>query len=312
MRVHAAVLLALLAAPVAAEIVGVRGSAGALEIYGAETGTIYANGVPAPCCFIATGATARDAVNNWQWIGAVDGGVDVLYRFDAVGTRTALTLPAGFRVDALAFDAPRNEVVALLRDRVAGGLSVRRHAASTGASLALTPVASDCCSLRAGLSTWSPQRRGFLVIGQRSGDAGAGVFGIGFDGVVQAFTAPAAETVQALSVNTANGLVYALRHDQASATSTLHQVILGGSNAAFTAIGAGESGCCFVLAGTAVVDSNRFQVYAYPIGSVMPTLYRFDLVSGAASPLPTTAPSAGLHVDASVPVNVFLFRDGFE
>ena len=61
MRVHAAVLLALLAAPVAAEIVGVRGSAGALEIYGAETGTIYANGVPAPCCFIATGATARDA-----------------------------------------------------------------------------------------------------------------------------------------------------------------------------------------------------------------------------------------------------------
>ena len=99
--------------------------------------------------------------------------------------------------------------------------------------------------------------------------------------------------------------------DNKLATST-SATILGGSNAAFTAIGAGESGCCFVLAGTAVVDSNRFQVYAYPIGSVMPTLYRFDLVSGAASPLPTTAPSAGLHVDASVPVNVFLFRDGFE
>ena len=65
-------------------------------------------------------------MNNWQWIGAVDGGVDVLFRFDAVGTRTALTLPAGFRVDALAFDAPRNEVVALLRDRVAGRFEEQR------------------------------------------------------------------------------------------------------------------------------------------------------------------------------------------
>ncbi len=308
-----ALLLALFAcAPVAAEIIGVRGSQGPLEIYGAETGTIYANGTPEPCCFIATGATARDAVNNWQWIGGVEGGVDVLYRFDAEGTRTALVLPASVRVEALAFDAPRNEVVALLRNRTNDELSVQRYASSTGAALTPNPVASDCCSLRAGLSTWSPQRRGFLVIGQRSGDAAVGMFGIGFDGVVQAFTAPAAETVQALSVNTANGLIYALRHDPTSATSTLHQVTLGGSNAAFTAIGAGESGCCFVLAGTAVVDASRFQVFAYPIGSVTPTLYRFDLVSGAASPLPTTAPSAGLHVDASVPVNVFLFRDGFE
>ncbi|HWT14273.1 MAG TPA: hypothetical protein VN581_00720 [Patescibacteria group bacterium] len=310
---RAALLFALLAStPIAAEIIGVRGSSGMLEIYGAETGTIYANGAPGPCCFIATGATARNAANDWQWVGAVDGGVGVLYRFDAMGARSSLDLPANARVVALAFDAPRNELVALLRDAVAGDLSVLRYAYGAETTFTPNPVASDCCNLRAGLSTWSPQRRSFLLIGQRTGDVDVSLVEIGFNGSVQSYTAPAAAAVQALSVDTASGLIYALLHDSASATTTLQQVSIGGTNAAFSAIGSGESGCCFVLAGTAVIDGGRFQAFAYPIDSVTPTLYRFDLVTGAASPLPTTAPSAGLQVDAALPVTAFLFRDGFE
>ena len=313
LRAVAFALLALAGTSTLAETLGVRGTATLLEVYGAETGTVYANGAPAPCCFIATGATARDAGNNWQWIGAVDAGADVLYRFDQSGVRTSLVLPANHRVEALAFDLPRNELVALLQDRLLDRRVVQRHAAATGAVLATSVVADSTGSqLRAGVSTWSATRRAFLVIGQRSVDPAIGLLSIGHDGLVQFFASSDAGDTQALAVDPANGNLFALRHLSATATTVLHRITLGGSNAGFVAIGSGEAGCCFVLAGTSVIDGGRFQSFAYPIGPTTATLYRFDLVTGAASPLPTSDPSAGLQVDAALPVTTFLFRDGFE
>ena len=312
-RAVALMLLALASTSALGETMGVRGTAALLEIYGAETGTVYANGGPSPCCFIATGATARDAATNRQWVGAIDGGMATLYRFDQDGVRTSLALTAGHVVEALAFDGPRNELVALLHDHVLDQRVVQRHAAATGAVLGTSIVADSVGSrLRAGVSTWSTARRAFLVIGQRDVDPQIGVLSIGFDGQVRYLASPDAASTQALAIAPANGNLYALLHDAATATTTLHQVTLGGANAAFVAIGSGEAGCCFVLAGTAVADGGRFQSFAYAIGSVTPTLYRFDLATGAASPLPTTAPSAGLMVDAVVPITAFLFRDGFE
>lgn len=308
-----AALLALVSGPILAETMGVRGTATWLEIYGAETGAVYANGAPAPCCFIATGATARDAANNWQWIGVMDGGVDALYRFDASGTRTSLTLPANHRVEALGFDLVHGELVALLHDRALNRRVVQRHVSVSGAVLATSVVADSTGSaLRAGMSSWSTQRCAFLTIGQRSIDPALGLLSIGFDGSVQFFASSDANETQALAVDPANGNLYALKHSATTATTALHRITLSGSNATFVAVGSGESGCCFVLAGTSVIDGGRFQSFAYPIGSLTPTLYRFDLISGAASPVPTTAPSAGLQVDTSVPSTAFLFRDGFE
>jgi VCBS repeat-containing protein len=312
-RIVALGLLALASVSAFAETLGVRGTASLLEIYGAETGTVYANGAPGPCCFIATGASARDAANNRQWIGAVDDGTDVLYRFDQNGDRASLALPEGHRVEALAFFALRGELVALLHDRSLDRRVVQRYAAESGAVVSTAEVAeSTGAQLRAGVSTWSASRRAFLVIGRRSVDAAVGLLSIGTNGQVQYFASPDADATQALAIDPSSGNIFALRHLASTKTTVLHQITLGGANAAFVAIGGGESDCCFVLAGTAAVDGGQFRAFAYPIGSVTPTLYRFDLATGLASPLPTTAPSAGLHVDAALPITAFLFRDGFE
>lgn len=313
LRAAATGLLLLANASAGAETLGVRGTATLLEIYGAETGTVYANGAPGPCCFIAAGASARDATNNRQWIGAIDGGADVLYRFDQDGHRTSLALPEGHRVEALGFFELRGELVALLHDRALDRRVVQRYAAASGDALSTAVVADSTGSqLRAGVSAWSGSRRAFLVIGRRSVDAEVGLLSLGANGQVQYFASPDADAVQALAVDPASGNIFALRHLAAAKTTALHQVTLGGSNAAFVAVGGGESDCCFVLAGTAVIDGGQFRAFAYPIGSVTPTLYRFDLATGLASPLPTTAPSAGLHADPVLPVTAFLFRDGFE
>ena len=313
LRAAAIGLLLLASASASAETLGVRGTSALLEIYGAETGTVYANGAPGPCCFIAAGASARDAANNRHWIGGVDGGADVIYRFDQNGDRISLVLPEGHRVVALAFFNLRDQLVALLHDRTLDRLVLQRYAGGTGSFLSTTVVANSTGSQwRAGVSTWSESRRAFLVIGRRSIDATAGLLSIGASGQAEYFASPDAESVQALAADPANGNIFALRHIASTKTTVLQQITLSDANAAFAAIGSGESDCCFVLAGTAVIDGGQFRAFAYPIGSVTPALYRFDLATGSASPLPTTAPSAGLHVDAALPITTFLFRDGFE
>lgn len=316
MRRHGvrALLALLLIGSADAEVLGVRGSSSQIEFYGVETNTLLLNPMPSPCCGIAVGASARDAAGNRHWLGtfsAADG--TRLHAVDASGQTTPLSFDSSERIEAMAYDAPRQELLTLVRRSDADGLRIHRYGAGSGQLIASADVSGTCCQLRSGVSTWSNNLRAFVAAGRSAPDQAVALLVIHHDGLVDAHLSLLAATTTVLAVHPATQVLYGLQTpDESMPTTTLFQIALGAGVATYSAIGAGEADCCFVLAGPAAIANGKLQVYARPLSSTDAALHQFDLGTGAVMVLPTVAPAAALHDDATVPVLVVLFRDGFE
>jgi len=297
-----------------AEVMGVRGSQSQIEFYGAESNTLLLNPMPNPCCGIAIGASARDANSNRHWLGTTSATTGTrLHAIDASGIATQLLFDSSERIEALAYDSPRQELLALVRRSDADGLRVHRYGAATGLALGSANVAGTCCTLRSGVSAWSNSQRAFVVVGRDAVDQPLAIWVIRHDGSASSHASALAATTTALAINQSTLTLYGLQTtDAAMATTTLYQIALGAGIAGYANVGAGEVDCCFVLAGPAAIANGKLQVYARPLLSSSAALHQFDLATGVVTVLPTTAPAAALHDDAAVPVLVVLFRDGFE
>lgn len=310
------VLCALLLVGTArAEVLGVRGTTNAVEFYGAETNTLLVNPTPVPCCGIAVGASARDATNNRHWLATTSASTGTrLHAIDAVGNTASIDFNSNDRIEALAFDSPRNEVLALARRGDNDVLRVYRYNASSGALAGTSDVGSTCCVLRSGVSAWSAQLRAFVVVGRTLSSPELALIAIRHDGLFSAYLSVLAASTSALAVHPATQVLYGLQTpDVLAATTRLHQISLdAGGVATYGAIGAGEADCCLILAGPATIAGGKLQVHARPLSATTAALHQFDLSTGNVAVLPTPAIAAALHDDTAVPVSITLFRDGFE
>lgn len=307
-------------------LVAAAASAGPLTVQGSDTdGLALSNALtaqllmlgrnPLPCCLVGADAITRDAASNRMWVATREAGLPTLRRFDVNGDSVTLPLDASTFALGLGFDGIRGELAALVRSSVDQALVVRRYNAATGALLGEIDVPATCCALRAGTVVWSTARRAFLAIGNDTG-APTTLRLWQIDAVSPSASgadlSPTSLSVQTLTIDPDDDVLYALVHDAVNVQTQLATVAASGAISVKPQF---EANCCFVLASRATIEPGVQTLFAVTRGFTESgfTLRSYALSTGTVGLAALSSSSAGLVSDANVPVTAgVLFADSFE
>ncbi len=264
----------------------------------------------ATCCAIVAGTATADTLNNRAWFVYRGAAGQLLGSLPyAGGTPTATPASGGYLITHVEHQAATGQLRAIARDAASGQWQLANLAVN-GIVVPVGTLPGDCCSFRAGVSVLAGAR--LLLVGRRSADTQDHLLGIDLasGALALAVPIPANLAFNDLVAHPSTGVVYGLAHDTNSAATGLYTVdpLLGGVGA----IGSGSAGCCYALAGPAVIDrtTNGLVALVSDFGSGTTAARSFDLATGLASNGPALAANA-LFEDFGIATGV-LFADSFE
>jgi hypothetical protein len=264
------------------------------------------------CCAVQAGSVAADTVNHRVFFIAnrTDGADLYAFAYGASASLSSHPLSNGQRVTHLAYDAAHSRLVGLAVTD-AGVVDVITVAPSTGTVTVTGTLGASCCTLRAGVGAYAPSAGIFYAVGKRSGDTNDQLLAIAINsGTLSNAYDLGSERIGQLVVD--GSALYALSYSQ-SAGVMRPGVFAFAPAYAFAPIGAGTGACCFVLAGSAVIDhaTNRLTAVTRASSTSGPFVVRgFSLSSGAVT-VGKTLTAMGLFEDSATLFDR-IFADSFE
>lgn len=313
-----ALWLAGQASSVAAGVLRVAGDAATQRVNVYEGTLASAAFADATSLGIQVGTVTADIVNNRAFFIGNSAGAQSLFQLNYTATTQALAQPLSttLRITHLEWDSsgsPR-----LVGAAIDPADASAKLIAIVGASVTDLGFAdANCCVLRSGVSAFRSSDDSLFLVGRRSTDLQDQLFRFTLSPVAmaQAVAIPMDLRVSELQVN-AGGQLLGLAHSTAAAATLL---FTADGALTLTTLGSGMSTCCFVMAGSAALDSvaNVFVTLGPSLTSAAPnptTLWSFNTASGAIGNDPTALVGAGLFFDTT-PILVagsMLFSDGFE
>lgn len=263
------------------------------------------------CCAVQSGTVSADPANHRVFFIATDGGVATLYTYvyGIPASVDSIGLGTGQRITHLVYDPLRVRLAALIADD-GGGVDLATLSTSGGVAVtgALGP---DCCQLRAGVAAYDAAADIFYAVGRRATDSADQLLAFSIaNGTLLAAYPLGGESVSALLLD--GSTLYALSYD-ATSDALRAATITFTPGFALTPIGAGASGCCFVLAGPAALDHARNALVALTRASTSAEAFAvraFSLADGTVTP--GNALSANGLFEDSVPLSDRIFADDFE
>lgn len=265
----------------------------------------------ADCCAVQSGSVAADTLNHRVFFVANDFGFAALYiyMYGIPSSVDSIGLGSGRRVSHLVYDPLHQRLAAIIADD-GGGIDLATLARSSGVVVtgALGP---DCCQLRAGVAAYDATADIFYAVGRRSTDGADQLFAFSIaNGTLLAAYPLGSESVSALVLD--GSLLYALSYDAAS-DALRAATITFTPGFALTPIGSGATGCCFVLAGSAVLDHTRNALVALTRASTTAEAFAiraFSLTDGTVAQ--GNALNANGLFEDSVALSDRIFADDFE
>lgn len=268
----------------------------------------------ANCCAVQTGTVSAQAASDRVYFIANDNGVARLYTFEygMSGTVASVAISAGYRISHMAYDSLRQRLVALLSADDDTTQLATLDPASGNVTVTGAP-GSGCCMLRSGVIAYAASSDLLYAVGRRSTDTSDQLFAFAVTtGTLQAAYPLGTATIAQLLYDSGN--LYALSYD-ATADTLQPARISFSPGFALNTIGTGNSGCCFVLAGSMAFDPANNALVAVTRSSATPAspfvIRSFSLGDGSAT-IGNPLTANGLFYDRYANLVDRIFADGFE
>jgi hypothetical protein len=283
---------------------------------GVDASAAFAN---AATMSVQTGTVTADAASNRAFFIGNSAGAQSLYQLLYTTNAEALpqALATTLRVTHMEIDAsgatrllgaaidPADDSVKLIALSVPG---------ATVTNLGMPIV--DCCVFRIGVSAFRSSDDSLYFVGRRSTDTQDHLFRFTMNppSLAQAVAIPVDLSVNELVVN-AGGQLLGLAYSTAAAAT---KVFTSDAALNLTLLGSGVSDCCFVMAGSAALNTSLSTLVTLGPGIAglafnAPRQWSFNIGSGAISDGMTPLNGAGLFFDTnSILIGDVLFASGFE
>lgn len=285
-----------------------------LRVYDGSSGSLAA--LSSAGLGVQIGSVTADATGDRVFFVTNQDGVQALHAmsYGALSGVESAALPEHVRITHLEWDGsgtPRLVGAGRLSDD--GQPTLVRFQGGVLTELGMPQA--DCCVFRAGVSAFRASDDNLFLVGRIDGENQDRIFrfAMGATITVNSTLLDADLTVLELAV-AGNGSLYGVGY---SASDDRTRLIAFDAALNATVRGTGVDGCCFVLAGSSVIDpaTNDLVVAGTGLASTPEAarLWRFALASGAIVDGVTEARAVGLFHDVTTVVpSGDLFVDGFE